>query len=133
MSEPAPQRIFIVEDHPAIQASYQRFIGREPGLAVCGMARRGDEALAAIGALAPDLVIVDLSLPDMDGLDLVAALSREDPHRPVLVVSGHPAEAQAERARARGALAYVDKLDADTQLIPAIRAALAGAAGKAAG
>jgi len=121
---PIVRRIYVVEDHPVIQASYLQFIGREPDLEVCGMARRGDEALAGIEAAAPDLVMVDVSLPDMDGMDLVGQLRARFSDLPILVVSGREAARGAARALEAGAAGYIDKLDADHSLIPAIRRTL---------
>ena len=67
-------RIYIVEDHETIRNAYHRLIDRQADMSVCGMAASGAEALAQIPGLAPDLVLVDLSLPDMDGFALIEQL-----------------------------------------------------------
>jgi DNA-binding NarL/FixJ family response regulator len=124
---PAARRVFIVEDHPVIQEAYARFIDREADLVVCGAAFRGLDALRDIPLAGPDLVLVDISLPDMDGLEVVRALRADHDRLPILVVSGREARRHAQRALEAGASGYVDKIDADLTLIGAIRAALDGA------
>jgi DNA-binding NarL/FixJ family response regulator len=118
-------RVLIVEDHPAIQASYALLLEREPDLVICAVVGLGREALERMPELAPDVVLVDLSLPDMDGFDLVRRLRESRPGTPVLVVSGYDAARRAERAAEAGAAGYVDKMNADSELVPAIRRAVA--------
>jgi DNA-binding NarL/FixJ family response regulator len=82
-------RIFLVEDHPVLRHSHAQVIQHTPGLEFCGEAGSGEEALEKIPASAPDLVLVDLSLPGMSGLDLIRQLEKERPELPLLIVSGH--------------------------------------------
>lgn len=114
-------QIFIVEDQPAIQESLRDFVESEADMDVCGTATTGADALERVPQLTPDLTLVDISLPDMNGFDLIKALLASNPMLPTLIVSGHSIEhyqALAVRAGARG---YVDKLKADLTLIPTIR------------
>jgi YesN/AraC family two-component response regulator len=113
-------RIFIVEDHPRMRETYQLFIEAEPNLELCGTASNGAEALAEIPHKQPDLVIVDISLPDTNGFDLVRSLHEQDPSLLILVVSGHPASHFADRLAETGIQGYIDKSTAHKTLIPMI-------------
>jgi DNA-binding NarL/FixJ family response regulator len=88
-----PHRIFIVEDHPAMLSTYQLLIERTPDLVMAGAVRTGEEALVQIPLQHPDLVLVDMALPRMHGLDLIHHLQALQPHLPILIVSGHEREA----------------------------------------
>lgn len=123
-----PYSLYLVEDHPVVRESYTLLLGLEDDLAVCGEAATAAEALREVPALAPDLVLVDVSLPDMNGLDLVAALRAARPEQAVLVVSGHAGAEYAQSARDAGACGYLAKHRVADDLVGTIREALAGAA-----
>ncbi len=91
-------RIFVVEDYSLLQRQYGVLLGLEPDMQVCGTASSGAQALAQIPAAAPDLVILDLSLPDMDGFELLKKLRELCSNLPVLVVSGYAADYFAAQA-----------------------------------
>jgi DNA-binding NarL/FixJ family response regulator len=114
-------KIYIVEDHPLMRETYRVLVDGEPDLNVCGIAPTATEALQRIRESTPDLVLVDLSLPDMNGYVLIKQLHQEFPDLPALVVSGHPASQYEAFAKRGGAVGYVDKLEAHQTLIPAIR------------
>ncbi len=82
-------QIFIVEDHPAVRSAYVALLERAPDLKVCGTAASGEKALISIPQKQPDLVLVDLSLPFMDDISLIARLYQTKPTLPVLIVSSH--------------------------------------------
>jgi DNA-binding NarL/FixJ family response regulator len=113
-------RVFIVEDHPKMRESYQLFIESEPTLEFCGAAPNAAEARAEIPRQHPDLVIVDISLPDANGFELVRSLRQLDPLLSIVVVSGHPAEYFADRLAEAEIQGYVDKATAHINLIPTI-------------
>lgn len=113
--------IFIVEDHPKMRETYALFFKAEPDFEICGMVASGMEALAQIPPLKPDLVIVDLSLPDIDGLEVVQRLRAQLPSLPILVVSGYHANKFSDRVAEAGADGYLNKQHAYGQLIPLIR------------
>lgn len=119
-------RIFIVEDHHVMRDVYRLTFEMQPDFEICGAVSTGAEALAAIGAAAPDLVLVDVSLPGMSGIELVGHLQQAHPTLPVLVVSGHHEAVYAERALEAGARGYLDKQHLSTHLLDAMRLVLAG-------
>ena len=109
-----------------MREAYRMVFEMEPEMELCGVARDATEALAAIGPARPDLVIVDVSLPGMSGLELVEQLGRQHPSLPALVVSGHHEALYAERAFRAGARGYLDKKGLSTVLIEAIHCILDG-------
>jgi DNA-binding NarL/FixJ family response regulator len=82
-------QIFIVEAYPAVLSGYAMLLQRAPDLAVCGAAVSGEEALTLIPDCQPDLALVDLCLPGMDGLILIAHLYQAQPALPIVIVSSH--------------------------------------------
>jgi DNA-binding NarL/FixJ family response regulator len=104
-----PHRIFLVEDHPVMQEGYARLLNREPDFELCGQAESGTEALQAIPKADPDLAIVDLSIPGMNGLDLLKQLRVIVPDLPCLVVTAHSEALYAERALRAGARGFLNK------------------------
>ncbi len=119
-------KIFIVEDHAVIRRGYSSLIKRRPDLEVCGEAMSGEEALEAIPACEPDLVLIDVSLPGMSGVDLVKRLKALQPNLATLVVSGHEESLFGEGVLAAGAKGYIMKEQAPDVLIEAIYMVLSG-------
>jgi DNA-binding NarL/FixJ family response regulator len=115
-------QIFIVEDHPAVRRGYMALLQREPDLTVCGEAASGEEALRLIPYLHPDLVLVDLSLPQMNGLTLIAHLYQTQPTLPVLIVSSHEPKAFTLLYNIKE---YIHKDTAPQRLVPTIQQVLA--------
>ncbi|MGQ0834760.1 MAG: response regulator [Gammaproteobacteria bacterium] len=122
-----PRRVLIVDDHPIVRHGLRRMIELEPDLAVCGEAQTEKEAREAIRELAPDVVIVDISLGQGDGLELVRDVHAQLPELPMLVLSMHDELIYAERLLAAGASGYIMKQAASDQLITALRQVLDGA------
>lgn len=120
-------KIFIVDDHPLIRRGYKLLIDCEPDLALCGEAASGFEALEKIPLAAPDLVITDISMEGMDGLELTAHLHEVRPALPILISSTYEKELYATKALQRGARGYVQKSDLMEDGIKAIRCLLGGA------
>lgn len=109
--------VYIIDDHEAVRQGYTLLIRREVEMAVVGESSNGSEALAQISALAPDIVVLDISLGgSMDGVDLLRSLHAEHPDLAILVVSGHDEMVYAERMMRLGARGYVMKGDALTFL-----------------
>lgn len=119
-------RILIVDDHAMFREGLRQLIEREPDFEVCGDVASADEAVAAIPALKPDIVIVDISLSGTTGLDLIKAIREEHEDLPVLVVSMHEESLYAERALRAGAMGYVMKQEPGKTVKAAIRKVLAG-------
>jgi CheY-like chemotaxis protein len=115
-------RVVIVDDSPDFLDSAARFLAADPGIAVVGRAGSGAEALSVVEALRPDLVLVDLSMPDMSGLDVTRHLrARSTPPRIVVVSLDESAE-HRRAAEAAGADGCVGKREFADVIIPAIRA-----------
>jgi len=125
-STSTPAQIVIVDDHPIVRHGLAQLINDEPGLNVCGSAANPTEALEVLAEKVPDLVIVDLSLGDDSGLDLLKTLHSERPDLPVLVLSMHDEAYYADRVLRAGAMGYIMKQEAAEQMISAIHQVLSG-------
>ncbi|HEX3429454.1 MAG TPA: response regulator transcription factor [Rhizomicrobium sp.] len=119
-------RIFLVDDHPLFREGLAGLINRFPDLKVCGQAETTADALEAMNASKVDAVIVDLSLREGSGIELIKALRARSPAPAVLVISMHDERRYAERCIRAGARGYVMKAESATQVIAALRDVLAG-------
>lgn len=119
-------RVLIVDDHPVVRLGIRQLLADEPDLAICGEAESAQQALRLAAAEAPDLAIVDLSLPDSHGLELIRALRDAAPSVAVLVLSMHDEALFAERALRVGARGYIMKREAINGLTVAVRHILSG-------
>ena len=118
--------VFIVDDHPLVRQGLALLIDREPDLRACGQAGDAVQAVRDIELLKPDLVIVDLSLEESSGLELIKDLKVRCPGLPVLTLSMHDEIIYAERALRAGAKGYVMKQEATDRVVTAIRRVLSG-------
>jgi DNA-binding NarL/FixJ family response regulator len=123
---PARKTILIVDDHPLLRHGLAALIKSEPDLDVCGEAATYAAALEAIRQHSPDLVIVDLALDGVGGLDLIKTMKARHPEILALVLSMHDEALYAERALRAGARGYVNKQQLDDTLLVAIRRVLNG-------
>jgi DNA-binding NarL/FixJ family response regulator len=123
---PAKRRILIVDDHAIVRLGMRQLIATEPDLSICGEAETAEQAVEMARTAAPDLAIVDLSLGETPGLELVRQLCETFSDLPVLVLSMHDEALFAERALRAGARGYIMKKGAVEGLIGAIRQVLAG-------
>lgn len=103
-----PVRVYIVEDHPIMRETLQDYLSMEADLEICGMAESAERAAEALEAAAPDVVLVDLSLPGRSGLELVVEI-QERWGTPCVVLSGHGERTYIARAFGCGARGYVLK------------------------
>jgi DNA-binding NarL/FixJ family response regulator len=117
--EPA-YRIIIVDDHPVVRLGLRMLLDQQPGLLIVAEANTGEEALEQVRRLKPDLAIVDLTIPGMNGLDLLRAIRAEIPQTAVMVLTMHFSDELAREVLKAGALAYVLKSDADNELLAAL-------------
>ena len=122
----AKSRLFLVEDHPVTREGFEQLLNYQADLYVCGQAGNAAKAITAIHALKPDLVIVDISLADSNGLELIKQLKTTMPNLPILVLSMHDESLYAERALRAGARGYVMKQAPTTEVMTAIRSLLKG-------
>ena len=118
--------IFLVDDHPLVREWLTTLIHQQSDLRVCGEAESAPAAFEAIMALKPDVAIVDLSLKDSSGIELVKDLKRCAPRVAVLVLSMHDESHYAERALRAGARGYIMKRETAKKVIAAIRQVLEG-------
>jgi DNA-binding NarL/FixJ family response regulator len=119
-------RILVVDDHPIVRSGLSQLINQEPDLRVCGEAARAEEALNAIAATKPDLVLLDIAIEGANGIDLTRTIRERDPELPVLILSMHDECLYAERAMRAGARGYVMKQEAPEIVLQAIRRVLGG-------
>ena len=120
------KKILIVDDHPLLREGLARIIDQQPDLVVCGSVGDAQQAMTAVKNLRPDLVVVDISLPGRDGLELTKDLVQQHAKLQVLVLSMHDEAVYAERALRVGARGYVMKREATEIHLRAIRQVLAG-------
>ena len=114
-------KVFVVDDHPLVREGLTNLINQQADLTVCGQSESAPQAFAAIGACKPDVAIVDLSLKDSSGIELIKSLKESYPEVAVLVLSMHEEFHYAERALRAGARGYVMKRETTNEVIAAIR------------
>jgi DNA-binding NarL/FixJ family response regulator len=119
-------KILIVDDHPILRKGLGMVIDQEQDLVVIGEAEDAQGALEMIDTLNPDLVIVDLALPGVDGIELIKTMKLKYRDLPALVVSMHDESLFAERALRAGARGYIMKQEAVEKVLVAIRKVLNG-------
>ena len=119
-------RLLLVDDHPLMRQGLAMTLNAEPDLEVAAQAGDAESALDLYDEVQPDLVVVDISLPGMNGLELLKHLLAREPSLPILVVSRHDEELYAERAVRAGARGYVSKLKAGDEIVGAVRRVLRG-------
>lgn len=129
-NKPAPngrkRTVLIVDDHPLLRDGLAKVINQQSDLAVCGEAADARAGLAAVAKLRPDVAIVDLTMDEGNGLDLIKDLHLRQPDLPVLVLSMHHENLYAERAVRAGARGYVMKREPVAAVLAALRKVLAG-------
>jgi DNA-binding NarL/FixJ family response regulator len=120
------RKIFIVDDHPIVRRGLSQMINQETDLTVCGEADSAQHALESLKKSQPDLMIVDISLQGIDGIELIKIIKTRYENLPVLVVSMHDESLFAERALRVGARGYIMKQEAIEKMMEAIRRVLRG-------
>ena len=120
----APKKILIVDDHPLMREGLCGVIGHEPDMIVCGVAENARQAMEAVPRLAPDLALVDITLPGKNGLELVKDFKAMYPHLAILAISMHDESLYAERMLRAGANGYITKQQPPEELVRAIRLVL---------
>ena len=120
------KKVFVVDDHPIVRERVAELINQEPDLVVCGEAEDAVQAVKAIAAAAPDIAIVDITLKDTYGIELIKQLKDLRPKLPILVLSMHDESLYGERALRAGAKGYLTKQEASKKIVDAIRRILRG-------
>jgi DNA-binding NarL/FixJ family response regulator len=119
-------RILIVDDHPVVRESLKIIVQREPDLTVCGEAEDREQALNLAAATEPHLALVDLTLKDSHGLELIKDFGNRWPKIKILVLSMQDEALYAERVIRAGARGYITKQEAPEKILVAIRQILNG-------
>ncbi len=120
------KRIFVVDDHPLVREWLANLINQQPDLEVCGEAESAPQAMQEISALKPAVAVVDISLKDSSGIELIKSLKQACPEVAVLVLSMHEEFHYAERALRAGAKGYIVKRETTRKVIGAIHQVLQG-------
>lgn len=119
-------KVLLADDHKLLRAGLKLLLQRNPDFAVVGEAADGEQTLQLFQQLEPDLLLLDLSMPKMDGLDCLREIKSRWPGAKVIVLTMHEDENYIKQAMQAGAAAYVHKSAADTDLFKAIEAVQAG-------
>jgi DNA-binding NarL/FixJ family response regulator len=122
----APIRVLVCDDVEAFRALMRYTLQEDPGIEVVGEAADGMAAIDAADRLQPDVVLLDLTMPVLDGIDAIATVLERAPGTRVVALSGWGAERMAQAALEQGAVAYVEKTDDVQAIRAAVRAAAAG-------
>jgi DNA-binding NarL/FixJ family response regulator len=124
----APIRLLLVDDHEMVRAGLRTFLELQPDMAVVGEAATAEQALAQVPALAPDIVVMDLMLPGMSGLDAVRRLGADHPGVRVVVLTSYAGQEWVLPAVRAGVAGYLLKDVGPVELADALRAVHAGGA-----
>jgi len=126
MLDRSRRNVFVVDDHPLVRESLKTLINQQADLRICGEAGDTTVALERIAALRPNAIVMDISLKDASGLELLKAVKLTSPDSGVLVLSMHDEKLYAERCVRAGALGYIMKEEPPIKILSAIRQVLAG-------
>lgn len=119
-------RVIVVDDHPLFRAGVVAMLAAEPDVLIVGQAGTGAEGIEAFRTMRPDVAVVDLKLPDMDGDAMVGAMRKIEPTARVIVLTTYGGDAAARRTLAAGAQGYLLKTSLANDLVGAVRAVHAG-------
>jgi DNA-binding NarL/FixJ family response regulator len=121
-----PIRVLLADDHEVVRHGLKLLIDGQPGMQVVGEARTGRAAVEQTRRLQPSVVVLDISMPELSGLEAARELSAAAPGLPIVTLSRHNDEAYVQALLSAGAHAYVLKQSASAELIAAIRAVASG-------
>ena len=119
-------KVVVVDDHAVVREGLKRIVSESGGMTVTGEAADGLEAMRVIKSEPCDVVLLDITMPNKSGLDVLKELHAESPRLPVLVLSVHPEDQYAVRVLRAGAAGYVTKESAPAKLVQAIRKVVRG-------
>lgn len=119
-------RVLIVDDHQVVRQGLRYVLEEESGIEIAGECDDGQEALEAIARLRPDVVLLDMLMPVLDGLGVLKRLGEQEPRPAVIVLTSHAGDEKALEAVRAGALSYLPKTTAVDRVVEAVYAAAAG-------
>jgi DNA-binding NarL/FixJ family response regulator len=119
-------RVLAVDDHPLLRDGIAALIGSEEDMKLIGEASNGREALDLFRKYQPNITLMDLQMPDMNGIDAIGAIRGEFPEARIIVLTTHPGDVQVSRALKAGVRAYLMKSELRKELLETIRAVHAG-------
>jgi len=119
-------RVFLADDHAVLRTGLKMFINSQPDMLCVGEAGDGKDTLRGVQQLHPDLLLLDLSMPGLGGLDALPEIRHQNPETRVLVLTMHTEEDYLHQALSQGAAGYVLKQAVDQELLNAIRATMRG-------
>lgn len=121
-------RVLLCDDVQAFRALVRYSLEDEEGIEVVGEAADGNEGVRQVTDLKPDVILLDLSMPECDGLEAIPAMVQRSPHTQIVALSGFTADRMAEPVIARGATAYLEKGADISEIVSTIRTVYAAAA-----
>jgi DNA-binding NarL/FixJ family response regulator len=121
---PAPVRVLIADDHELVRRGLRSLLGSRPGWEICGEARDGLEAVEMTRRLQPDLILLDITMPRLNGLEAARVIHREFPQAHILILSQHDKDEMGASAFEAGARGYVSKSDVAHKLFSSMEAIL---------
>ena len=121
-----PIRVLVVDDHPVVRQGLQSMLDGESEISVIGMASGGEEGIRLAKKLSPDVVLLDLRMPDMSGVEVIVALRNARMESRVLVLTNYQLDEDIFKALEAGALGYLLKSSSQEEVIDAIRAVSQG-------
>ncbi|HVK67236.1 MAG TPA: response regulator transcription factor [Polyangium sp.] len=121
-------RVYLIDDHPVLREGFAKALEAEPGMTVVGQAGTAADALREVQSIKPEVVLVDLNIPDRDGIELLAALRVQVPSAKLLVLSCYDDEFRVAEALRAGAQGYLVKTSELAEVIDGIRRIASGGA-----
>ena len=120
------QRILLAEDHSILREGLRSLLSGQGDIEVAGEAEDGQQAIQQANALQPDVVLMDLSMPRMNGMDAIRSILRRNPQTRIVVLTAHKSEEYVRASLEAGAKGYLLKDDTHQELLTAVRAVIAG-------
>lgn len=121
-----PVRILIVDDHDVVREGVRAILTKRPDWEICGEAANGQEAIAQTHTLRPDVIILDITMPKMSGLDVARKIAHDAPRSRVVMFTMHDSETVEQAVRGSGAHGLVLKLYAARDLVKAVDVVVEG-------
>jgi DNA-binding NarL/FixJ family response regulator len=118
----APLRILVADDHDFIRQGTCAVLERQPGWEVCGLASNGREAVAQASQLKPDIVVMDMTMPELNGVDAALQIKRELPETEIVLLSAHQSEEVIRSAFQAGVKSFIFKTEAHHLLVESVQA-----------